>query len=240
MILGRYQHPSSACFDEIDFAVRAIDKAAGRTRDVCFNAHLYEAPPGAIIYNLEDAFIPSNDSAFVLTDPGALWAGHEVWDFDEANAKAYGAKFVPLGHHASMERFKPHDEDLDVVFYGVMNPHRKKILDGLTARGLKVLYMPRCYGKTRDMHLSRAKLALNMQYNVAGTWPSLRVAHLCSNRVPVLSEAHPEMWPFIRSAPYDDLIDTAERLARGPASERAGMADHALTEFRKMPLELPS
>lgn len=232
MILGRYTHPSSACFDELDVALRAITD-----RTICLNAHFYEAPPGSIIYNLEDVGVSSNDGAFVVKNPQELWAGHEVWDFQP---NTYGAKHVPLGHHPSFERFNPEPSpDIDIVFYGVLNPHRCRVLDGLLERGLKVVALPRCYGRERDGLLARAKLVLNMQYNVMGSWPSLRVAHLVSNRVPVLTEAHKDSWSFIPSCPYGEMVDVAEAMVRGPVMDRWESAAYALEEFRKMPLVLP-
>ncbi len=236
MILGRFEHPSSACFDEIDFAVRQMTD-----RTVCFNAHLFEAPPGSIIFNLEDVMVPALDGSFVVEDPTALWADHEVWDGFESTSAKYDSRFVPVGHHPSMERFAPAScKDIDVFFCGVMNPRRKAVLDGLTARGLHVVHFTRCYGRRRDDLLSRSKLSLQMQYNPHGEWNTLRTAHCVANGVPILSEAHPTAWGFLGQVPYERLVDVAEEIVRGPPDLRAAAAAHALEEFRKMPLVLPS
>ncbi len=121
-----------------------------------------------------------------------------------------------------------------------MNERRRAIIDGLRARGLNAMQAPRpSYGKVRDSLLARSKLSLHVQYNPNGDWGPLRLAHLVANRVPALSEAHPNAWSFIASCPYDGLVDAAEAIVRAPAAEREAMANEALLEFRKMPMELP-
>jgi hypothetical protein len=239
MILGRYSHVFSACFDEIDAAVTAIDKAAGRDRKVVLNAHHYLAPPGSIVYNFEN--VPGQ-----VSDPAERWKGHECWDFSESNAAKYGAKHVPVGYHPSMERFKrPKFPDIDVVFTGGMNERRAKIIDDLQARGFHVVVIPpgSLYGTARDNILSRARLALNMLFYPDGTFPALRVAHLVANRVPVVSERCPEQWNFVPHCDYADLVSTiAGALNADPSSpthpDRS--AEHAYGRFRDMPMRLPS
>ncbi len=241
MILGRFEHPASACFDEIDAACAAIDREHGRNRVIAFNVHAFEVPEGAIAFNTEDVMCASQDGSFVVDDPLALWAGHEVWDAFASCAEKYGAKHVPIGYHASMERFaRAPEQDIDVFFCGVLNERRKAILDGISARGLTVVHLPRIYGRQRDALLSRAKLSLQVQYNPFGEWNTFRTSHCVANRVPMLSEFHPSTWGFLPSCAYDEIVDRAEAIVRGPASVREAAADHALEEFKKTPMELPS
>lgn len=228
MILGRDVHVHAACFDEINTAVEALTD-----RVVCFNAHHFPAPPGAVIYNLEN--VPGQ------VDP-AIWAGHECWDFNAANAARYGATHVPVGYHPSMQRFgRAADLDIDVVFAGSMNSRREVVLHGLSRAGLNVVVVPHAmYGAARDNILCRAKLALNMQYYDDGAWPALRAAHLVANRVPMLSEAHPDCWPFVASCPYMRLIDVAVAMIRAPLPIfGCDLAERSFEEFRKMPMVIP-
>jgi hypothetical protein len=236
MILGRFEHPSSACFDEIDFAIRQMTD-----RTVCFNAHLFEPPPGAIVFNTEDVMCATQDGSYVEQDPAKAWAGHEVWDCFASNAAKYGATYVPVGYHPSMERFgRASCLDIDVFFCGVLNPRRKTILEALAEKGLRVVYYPRVYGRSRDDLLSRAKLSLQMQYNPHGQWNTLRTAHCVANGVPIVSETHEGAWPFIEHREYAALVDFVFDLVKGPPERLAAMAERSLAEFRKMPMELPS
>jgi len=226
LILGANEHAHSACFAEIDAVVSALTD-----RVVCFNAHHFPAPDGAIIYNLEN--VPGQ-----IPDPRALWGDREIWDFDKTSAERYGATYVPIGYHPSMERFSRSEKlDIDIVFAGSINDRRSKILNALADRGLNVVVVPHLsYGAERDALLSRAKLALNMQFYPDGVWPRLRAAHLVANRVPMLSEWHRDCWPLVPSCSYTDLVDVAMAMLRG---DGVGLADDALNEFRKMPMVLP-
>jgi hypothetical protein len=226
MICARFEHPPSACFDEIDAAVSAMTD-----RVVAFNAHIRKPPPGAIVYNFEN--VPAQ-----VSHPAELWAGHEVWDFSARNAAQYGATHVPVGYHPSMERFKRASHlDIDVVFTGLVNERRAAVLEELRERGLNVVVVPPgLYGASRDTILARAKLALNMLFHEDGVFPALRVAHLVANRVPVLSEVCPEGWSYVPHTAYRYLASSvANAIARGPQS-----AEHSFNRFIQQPMRLPT
>jgi hypothetical protein len=229
MILGRDQHPASACFEEINAAVEAMT-----TRVVCFNTHEFpnDIPDGAIVYNLEN---PAQVSQAVAD----AWKPHERWDFSEANAELLGATHVPVGYHPTMERFRRDTvQDIDVVFTGCLNERRTKVLEALAEQDLKVVAIPPgIYGAQRDAVLARAKLALNMLYHEMGVFPALRYAHLAANRVPVLSETCPEVRGF--QCPYDDIVANVVALL-GDDKARIKIATIAYDTFRAQPMVLPS
>ncbi len=239
MIVGRATQTFSQCFVELDDAVTAIDREAGRDRVVAFNAHRGEAPPGAVIWNLENVNLQVMPDAF---------PGREVWDFSARNVEAWTAagrqvQHVPVGWHRSMERFRRAPvPDIDVVFAGAINPRRAAVLNELQARGLRVVIVPqRFYGRQRDAILARAKLALNMLFYPEGTFPALRVAHLVANRVPVLTEFCPEQWGFIETTSFDEIVDRTHFLVSSEADEeRREMAAHAFRCFAGHPMVLPS
>lgn len=230
MILGLPQHPPAECFRELDDALAALT-----TRTVCLNAHAFPdlIPEGAVVYQTEN--VPGQ-----VPDPAWRFRGHEVWDLSARNAKHYGAHHVPVGWHPSMERFDRADvHDIDVVFSGCMNERRTAVLQGLADRGLNVvLISPGVYGSERNAILARAKLALNLLYYPDGIFPSLRVAHLVANHVPVLSERCPEGWGFVPTCEYEDLVDVAERIVRDRVAAEDNAA-HSYERFRAMPMVLP-
>ncbi len=234
VIVNLAQQTCAKCFVEIDEAVAAIDREAGRDRVVAFNAHRGGAPDGATIYNLEN--IPRQ-----VPDHETLWAGRTVWDFSSGNAAKYAATYVPVGYHPSMERFKRAKEpDIDVVFSGVINERRAVVLNALQAKGLSVVVVPtRLYGRGRDALLARARVALNMLFYQDGVCPALRVAHLVANHVPVISERAREEWSFIQSTPYDKLVDGVVSFLATDGAARVA-ADRAYEEFKSKPMSLPS
>ena len=229
MICGRYDFPPSACFDEIDAAIRQMTD-----RVVAFNAHMFPAPKGAIIFNTENLE--------QVPDWRERWAGHELWDMGARNCEITGAKYVPIGYHPSMERFTRGPAlDIDVVFCGSINERRAKIIDGMTARGLRVQVVGpnSAYGRERDEILARAKLALNMMFYPDGMFPALRVAHLVANRIPVLSERCPGGWDIVPTCEYSGLVDAAVRWIRDD-EVLSICANDALKAFRERAMVLPS
>ncbi len=227
MILGLPQHPAAHCFIEIDEAVRQLRGAD----DVCFNAHTFDAPEGAVIFQTE--CIPEQT-------PADRYAGREVWDLDAQNAAQYHAQYVPVGHHPSMERFTPAvTKDIDVVFSGCLSPRRIKVLEALAERGLHVVAIPPgLYGAERDAVLGRSKLALNMLFEPGRVFPALRVAHLVANHVPVLSERCRDGWTFVPTCEYEDLVEVACRIVKDTVRAEDNAA-HSYSKFREMPMVLP-
>ncbi len=205
-------------------------------RVVCFNAHAFPdlIPEGTIVYQTE--CVPEQ-----LPDPAWRFRGHEVWDISARNAEHYGpSHVVPIGYHASMERFqRAATPDIDILFTGCMNPRRVAVLQALADRGLDVKYLGvGVYGVERDALLARTKLVLNMLWEPGRIFPALRVAHLVANSVPVLSERCADGWNFVPTCEYEDLVDVAERIVR----DRVGAEDNAafsLEKFRAMPMVLP-
>lgn len=228
MICGRYEQPASACFDELDVAIRQMTD-----RVVALNAHMFPAPRGSIIYNLEN--LPLQ-----VPDWEKRFDGHELWDISEDNCALTGAKHVPLGWHLSMERFKPRPvQDIDVIFTGCMNERRSKVLDSIRARRLHVVHVDSgtVYGADRDALLARAKIALNIRFYEDGMFPLLRSAHLIANHVPVLSEDCSGVVGF--SVPLEQIADHAQRLVCR-VDERTRIANECYRGFRASPMVLPS
>ncbi len=235
MIVGLDICPAARHFVEIDDAIAALDREAGRSRVVAINAHVADPPRDAVVLNFEN--VPGQ-----VGDPAELWAGHEMWDFNEANAAKYGATFVPVGYHPSMERFKRAPNlDIDIVFSGCLNDRRALILEQLEDRGMNVAYIPPgTYGAERDAILARSKLALNMLFYPDGVFPALRCAHLVANLVPVLSEKCPEGWDFIPTTTYGGLVEMAEHIVRSHPASRSARAEFSYGRFKAKPMRLPA
>ena len=234
MILGEGTPYYGHCFEEIDAAVSALT-----TRTVVFNEkHQFKAPPGSIIFNLEN--VPGQ------VNP-ALWVEHEVWDASLRNISRYpdGIKVthVPMGYESSMKRFErraPADRDIDVVFCGYMNERRNDILVKLRRRGLNVAVPTyTTWGKDRDDVIARAKLALDMRYYEDGIFPTLRSLHLVANGMPVVAERSPEMPPWaIECVPYHLLVARIETLLKNEL-ELFDLATEAEIILKKHLLQLP-
>lgn len=90
----------------------------------------------------------------------------EVWDYDEENLKVLRLIRPDVKLHV----LKPYKiwpkeskKDIDILFYGAMNGHRKTILDKLSKRhNVKVL--TECWGDELDSWILRSKILLNIHY----------------------------------------------------------------------------
>lgn len=236
MILGRDTHVHAACFDELDAAI-------GRD-DVVLNAHavpgLCDLPNGHIVYNLEN-----------IRQLAGRDLGHRrsLWDFSKRNVAFWAscgraAKYVPVGYHHTMERFKkaPWNEcQYDVVFCGAPNERRNYLLDSLIDRGLRVCQVPpTMYGAERDKLLATSRLAINPLYYEDGLHPVLRTAHATANMLPILCENSPEMpdWALLR-CDYSELVEKALGFVTRRREWLDHMAEAAYLAFRMHPMELP-
>lgn len=90
----------------------------------------------------------------------------ELWDYDEENIK-YLKLIRP---DVKLHVLKPYkkwpqsaSKDIDILFYGSMNVHRKKILDVISTRH-KVKILTKCWGDELDFWILRSKILLNLHY----------------------------------------------------------------------------
>jgi SAM-dependent methyltransferase len=207
-------------------------------RPIVFGAHLLDQrqleslPSDAVIYNSEQV----DETSPWLSGPyfKAL-VRRTVWDYSAENVRrltALGARsvrHVPLGYVPELVRIAPAAEDIDVLFYGSLNPRRRQILDALTARGLKVTVLFGSYGEERDRAIARAKLVLSVHFYPAKIFEVVRAAYLLTNSKAVVAECDdgtsldPDLREALCSVPYDGLVEACVRLAADPA-ERAALA----------------
>ena len=227
------------CFREIDDAVKKLTN-----KTVVFNAHMGTAPEGAVIYSMEN--LGSRPDWKIQSKT------HEIWEFSKTNLPFYapeeclkfgGIKHVPIGYHPSMERFSRAPKyDIDIAFAGAHNERRIQLFRELKRRGFRVELIPpeRGFGPLRDAVLAKTRLAINVHYYTSPSlFEALRVAHLISNKVPVLTEESPvppdceipeeQEWG-LTGYPYEDLADVAEEWL---TSSHIDLDENALSLFDK-------
>lgn len=224
-------HTYSHAFDEVAETIRyGLDRLAATgfalpDRQIVVGAHLL--PPDTrpdkrrILYNFEQRDSPQL-SASVLD----LFRRHELWDYSISNVqwlsrRGVSARYVPLGYVPELTRIKwAPSEDIDVLFYGLVNDRRRKILDGLRAAGLTVVDAFAVYGKARDQLIGRSKVVLNMHFYDARIFEIVRCSYLFANRVCVVSEESEdvplELRDAVHFAPYAGLVDACVRQTRAP------------------------
>jgi predicted O-methyltransferase YrrM len=158
-------------------------------------------PPNTVIYNLEQSTHP------MMPKVQALARGLRVWDYSLRNVKewqrlGYNCRHVPIGYTPNLTRVPQNvKRDIDCLFLGWSTPRRQKILDELTARGLKVVSSDRCYGGGRDALIARSKVVLNIHHDGRDMFEIVRISYLLANRKVVISESSTD------AAEYRDLDD---------------------------------
>jgi SAM-dependent methyltransferase len=218
-------------------AVLGDDLPAGR-QAIVLGSNLLEASPlrlpaDAILYNLEQI---EPGSPWLTPALLELFRRHQVWDYSQRNAARYPElglpppRVVPIGYVPQLTRIaQAPQEDIDVLFYGSINPRRQAVLDALQARGLRVEAVFGVYGEARDRLIARSKVVLNLHYFEAKVFEVVRVSYLLANRRCVVSErgADPaeerEFEAAVAFAPYHGLVEACLQLASAPV-ERARRA----------------
>ena len=92
----------------------------------------------------------------------------EVWDYDEQNIEVLklirpDVKLHILKPYKDWSVYKPVAKDIDILFYGLMNEHRAKILNELKKK-YKVAIIQTWDGRVLDSYIMRSKVLLNLHY----------------------------------------------------------------------------
>jgi hypothetical protein len=164
-----------------------------------------------------------------------IFKSHRLWDYSEKNVSAfkeYGVNIdhvVPVGYVKELTRIRfVKNPDIDVLFFGIMNPRRKSIIDQMSLN-LKVGVINGTYGKRRDALIGRSKLIINIHYYEVKVLEMVRLSYLLANHCAVLSERSSEhdlddlLEEGVAFSDYKDLANRARELIDSP-DERAKLS----------------
>ncbi|MDE2437529.1 MAG: methyltransferase domain-containing protein, partial [Sphingomonadales bacterium] len=260
VILSRPNYPHSEAFREtaetLYFGLRrcGVDVTWSDTPftadrvPIVFGANLAsdvsELPAHAVIFNLEQV---ENGSAWMREPYFTLLKTHEVWDYSKRNIEMLRAmgisnvRHLALGHVPEIERIPSAPRDIDVLFYGSMNPRRQRIIDELRAAGLAVTAVFGIYGAERDALIARSRIVLNVHFYDSKIFEIVRVSYLLANGACVVSEAgndamEQDYADVVAFAPYDGLVARCRELLADPQA-RAALADRGRELMRSLPQE---
>jgi hypothetical protein len=182
--------------------------------NIVFGAHIRPQessayPPNTVIFNTEQ--IPEK-SVWINSQYKDCLDRHFVWDYSPFNLAGLGherAQQINFYHVEKLRRIvRDQQPEYDLIFYGSMNDRRKKILENLRNRGLKILMVFGLYGPERDALLGKARAVLNLHFYESQIFQQIRAFYALSNGIPVISENFPAA-----SAPgiYGEVIFTPGR-----------------------------
>lgn len=130
-------------------------------------------------------------------------------------------RLFKFGYQPDLERIeRAKIQDIDVLFYGTMNPRRQEIIDAMRVEGLVVKTLYGVYGKERDDWIARSKLVLNIHFYPSEILEVVRLFYLCINKVLVLTELNETTFvddafnSRVIGVPYEQLVERAVELCR--------------------------
>ncbi len=201
--------------------------------------------PDAILYNLEQV---DAGSSWLRPELLEIFRRYTLWDYSKQNAvrlEALGVKvahILPLGYVKELTRIQPAPEpDIDVLFFGSINPRRQEIVNRMKAAGLRVVAAFGIYGKKRDQLISRAKLLLNVHFYDTKVLEMVRISYLLANHCAVLSEYSSEpkedesLAEGVAFADYEHLVQRARELIDAP-DERQRLASRGFEIISDRPI----
>lgn len=180
-----------------------------------------DLPKKPIFYNLDQV---GSNWPQMAPELLALFRRYPVWDYSLVNIEQLAAMQVPrpthvqIGYVPELTRIVPTVEDIDVLFYGVINDRRRAVLEDLQARGIRVAGFCGVYGATRDAWIARSKIVLNIHHWETKVFEIARVSYLLANKRTVVSERgvssieERELESAVAFAEYDELADRCVEL----------------------------
>ena len=227
--------------------VMCISEIFADRQNILFGAHLltdFDLPPSTIIFNTQQLSKGSEKWVQRIIDLGKKYI---IVDYDDNNIKFLqqnGCKKVhkfQIGFHEKLNRIRLRKhKDIDVLFYGSAKERRRNLLNELSNSGLKVKHLFGVYGAQRDEYISRAKIVLNCHHFEAKIFEIVRVHYLVNNKIPVVSELHPDtkIEPFwnsiITGVKFENIAAECKKLSNDESLRRQS-SEFAFNKFQEKP-----
>jgi hypothetical protein len=165
--------------------------------NIIFGAHinpgaLHDLKENTIIFNTEQL---AEDSVWMNDAYKNIIMNNYVWDYSQSNLKLIpheNKSLFSFYYEPKLKRIPVQPiKEWDLIFYGSINERRKKILEELSNRGLKLKTIFGVYGQERDELISRSRAVVNLHYFDAQLLQQIRIFYPLINQIPVISENYP-------------------------------------------------
>ena len=223
-------------------------------RNILLGAHLLNddllnsIPPNTIIFNTEQ--IESIDNNWKKRIISLSSKNFIFWDYSKYNLEYLfkknniEGKLFNIGYQKELNRIKSlQNKDIDVLFYGSINPRRKYIIDKLIENKIKVKTLFGVYEKERDKLIANSKIVLNMHMYDSKIFEIIRVFYLLTNGVTVVSEvgsdtkSNNKYLDSICSCEYEQICERIIHLLKNH-KERKEIGMKGLDTIKKFPQSL--
>lgn len=144
-----------------------------------------------IVFNQEQLI--NRDKQYVTLDYyKMLCDADEVWDYDECNLTALNL----IRNDIQLKMLRPckeldagtGDKTIDVLFYGVVNARRQRILDFLEESGVHVTVLEQVFGDDLVPYIRSAKILLNLHKHDSALQEQARMIRWVSSNATIVSE----------------------------------------------------
>lgn len=135
----------------------------------------------------------------------------EIWDYDEFNLRTLN----PIRNDIKLHFLKPCKEldagtgekTIDVLFYGVVNERRRRILDMLKADGINVTVLEQVFGDDLVPYIRSAKILLNLHKHDTGLQEQARMIRWVSSKANIVSEPSRKNYIHINEVKLSQMAD---------------------------------
>lgn len=171
------------------------------------NGLIKKYPPKYIIYQFEqtDSFYYNDQHEkeynYIFNDSylNILRNAHQIWDYSlqnkswlEKNTNLTNIIHVPIcfSHTLYKKTIQSQNKDIDILFFGSLNPKRKKILEKLQEYSHINLVIRNndCWEEELDKLIGRSKIILNIHYYENAILEMHRLSYLLNNKCFIISE----------------------------------------------------
>ena len=153
-------------------------------------------PDNYIVYQLEQTTCQDESHWFSQSYINCMKNAIEVWDYslvNYQNLRQLGitkVRYVPLTYMSCLCEIIPENskKQIDLLFYGSVNPRRQNMIDQLRQTGLNVRCESNLWGTKRCELLAQSKVVINLHYYHKAILETTRLSYLLSNQCVVISE----------------------------------------------------
>lgn len=165
--------------------------------NIIFGAHiapdlLHDLKANTIIFNTEQL---AEDSVWMNPAYKNIIANHYIWDYSQSNLTFIphqNKSLISFYYEPNLNRIQCQEpKEWDLIFYGSVNERRKKILEELNNRGLKLRAIFGVYGPDRDELIGRSRAVINLHFYDSQLLQQIRIFYPLINKIPVISENYP-------------------------------------------------
>ena len=136
----------------------------------------------------------------------------EVWDYDEQNIEVLklirpDVKLHILKPYKDWSNYAPVAKDIDILFYGALNEHRRAVLEELKKK-YKVVILNSWNGNVIDNHIMRSKILLNIHYYYESSMQEqARMIRWIGSPCRIISEKSHNNYLNVEEINYEDLVN---------------------------------